>query len=86
MKRNCLKLIWAIFKKKINNISYKSNSPENIFLEIDDYIENLGNNPVDETDLLYGPFDTVNRIYGPLLRPQGVNLIGARTGAKKTSL
>jgi replicative DNA helicase len=62
----------------------KNNGPESVYGDIEDVIEERGNNPTDDFGLM-GPFDTINRIYGSLLRKGSITLIGARTGIGKTS-
>lgn len=59
-------------------------SPEDIFCDLEQVVEERGNNPQEEIGLM-GPFDTINRIYGSLLRDGAITVIGARTGIGKTS-
>lgn len=63
----------------------KSNGPVNIFEDIEAVIEEIGNNPPDANAFLYGPFETINYLYGSLLRPGNITMIGARTSVGKTA-
>jgi replicative DNA helicase len=62
------------------------NEPEDVFKDLEQIIEEIGNNPPDPNQFMFGPFETINRIYGSLVRPGAINLVGARTGIGKTSL
>jgi replicative DNA helicase len=72
------------YATKVNSFS-NTEKTENIYTDIEEYIEGLANDPPKESDLLFGPFKTVNKIYGSLLRPGAINLVGARTSVGKTS-
>ncbi len=61
-----------------------SNGPQSVYEGLPEMIEERGNNPTDDFGLM-GPFDTVNNMYGSLLRKGSITLIGARTGIGKTS-
>ena len=52
---------------------------------MENVIEERGNNPITEFGFL-GPFPTVNKIYGSLLRPGNISVIVARSGVGKTLL
>lgn len=56
----------------------------NVFETMEKNIEDRVINP--PKDFLYGPFATVNRIFGSITIPGNITLIGARTGANKTNL
>ena len=56
----------------------------NIFDNIRDFVEARADNPLQ--NFLMGPFPTINKIYGTLLPPACINLIGARSGVSKTAL
>ncbi len=75
-----------ILSDKVHSFSSSNQKLENIFDDMEFKIEEIGSNPPDPKTLLWGPMPTINKIFGPLLVPQGINLVGARTGAKKTSL
>lgn len=49
-------------------------------------IEDIGDNPPDKSKFLLGPFPTVNRIYGPLLRDSNIVVAAMRSGIGKSSL
>lgn len=65
--------------QKYNNVK-----PPNIFESIKQVVEDRADNP--PKNFLYGPFKTINEIYGTLLPPACLNLIGARSGVSKTAL
>lgn len=58
---------------------------EDIFEDMEDVIEERGNNPLKEFGMM-GPFSRVNEIYGSLLTRGNINLVAARTGQGKTQL
>lgn len=57
----------------------------NIYESLEEIMEEIGNNPRTEFGMM-GPFKRVNEIYGSLLRPGNICLIGARQNVGKTSL
>lgn len=73
--------IYANKTKDIINLN-SADSPD-IMSSLEDYIEDLGDNPLDESKILYGPFKSVNNLYGSLHRPGNITLIGARSGVAK---
>lgn len=75
----------GIFNKTINLYENNDEKPVNIFDEMEAVIEERGNNPITEFGLM-GPFPTVNKIYGSLLRPGNITVIVARSGVGKTLL
>ncbi len=74
-----------IYNEKVG-LSVINDGPINIYLNLKEKVDNVAKNPPDPNKFLFGPFETVNRIYGSLLRPSSINLIGARTAAGKTQL
>ncbi len=74
-----------IYAEKLNGY-YHSNKIEDIFVSAESVIEEIGNNPPNEKNFMFGPFPTVNRIYGSLHMPGNISIVGARSGAGKTSL
>lgn len=72
-----------IYNDKINLYEMGSNKPENLFDEMEDFIEERGNNPIDEFGLM-GPHQRVNELYGSLLRPGNITVVVARAGVGKT--
>ncbi|RTK98861.1 MAG: hypothetical protein EKK57_10835 [Proteobacteria bacterium] len=68
------------------SISINKSEAKEICEGLEDRIEYLGNNPVDESKMLMGPFPSVNKLYGSLHRPGNITLLGARSGVAKTSL
>lgn len=72
-----------IYNDKVNLYEMGSNKPENLFEEMEDFIEERGNNPIDEFGLM-GPHERVNELYGSLLRPGNITVVVARAGVGKT--
>mgnify|MGYP001445419634 CR=1 FL=1 len=72
-----------IYNDKVNLYEMGSNKPENLFDEMEDFIEERGNNPIDEFGLM-GPHERVNELYGSLLRPGNITVVVARAGVGKT--
>ena len=72
-----------VYNSKINLYEAGDNLPENIYDEMEDLVEERGNNPVVEFGMM-GPHPTVNKIYGSLLRPGNITVIVARSGVGKT--
>jgi replicative DNA helicase len=72
-----------IYNDKINLYEIGSNKPENLFDEMEDFIEERGNNPIDEFGLM-GPHERINDLYGSLFRPGNIAVVVARAGVGKT--
>lgn len=72
-----------IYNEKINLFEVGDDVPKNIYDEMEHFIEDRGNNPVDEFGMM-GPHEKVNDIYGSLLRPGNITVIVARSGVGKT--
>ncbi|MBL69621.1 MAG: hypothetical protein CMO74_14465 [Verrucomicrobiales bacterium] len=72
-----------IYNDKINLYQEGSDAPENIFEEMEQIIEARGNDPVSEFGFL-GPHDSINNLYGSLLRPGNITVLVARSGVGKT--
>ena len=72
-----------IYNEQINLYENSDNQPCNIFDEMEDFIEERGNNPVEEFGFS-GPHPTLQNIYGSLLRPGNITVIVARSGVGKT--
>ena len=73
----------AIYNSKINLYEIGKDVPENIYADMEDIIEERGNNPITEFGMM-GPHPKVNEIYGSLLRPGNITVIVARSGVGKT--
>lgn len=56
---------------------------ENIFETVEDFVEELGNNPQDQISL-YGPHQLLNSVYGSICRPGNVTIFAARSGVGKS--
>jgi replicative DNA helicase len=72
-----------IYNEKINLFEVGSDTPENIYEEMENFIEERGNNPLEEFGMM-GPHEKINDIYGSLLRPGNITVIVARSGVGKT--
>jgi replicative DNA helicase len=72
-----------LYNQKINLFEVGDDTPRNIYEEMESFIEERGNNPVDEFGMM-GPHEKVNNIYGSLLRPGNITVIVARSGVGKT--
>ena len=72
-----------IYNENINMFEVGSDVPENIFEQMEDLIEERGNNPLEEFGMM-GPHEKINDIYGSLLRPGNITVIVARSGVGKT--
>ena len=60
-----------------------SNVPEDLFTDMENHVEDRGNNPIEEFGLL-GPHKRLHELYGSLLRPGNITTITARSGVGKT--
>lgn len=75
------------YGKTITSFRNSSNEkPENIIESLEETIENIGNNPPDPSKYPLGPFITVNRMFGSLVKRGQITLICSRSGVGKTSL
>ena len=72
-----------IYNDIINLFEVGDDVPSNIYEEMEDFIEERGNNPIDEFGMM-GPHEKINDIYGSLLRPGNITVIVARSGVGKT--
>lgn len=71
------------YNEKINLYEIGSNNPENLFEDMEDFIEERGNNPIEEFGLM-GPHRRINELYGSLFRPGNITVVVARAGVGKT--
>jgi len=74
-----------VFNKRVNHFELEGDVPVNIYDEMEAIIEDRGNNPVSDFGML-GPFPTVNKIYGSLVREGNVAVIVARAKVGKSQL
>jgi len=72
------------FNQDMDLFFRKKNIPENIFEEMESMIEERGNNPQTEFGLM-GPHESINNLYGSLLRPGNITVIVSRSGVGKTT-
>lgn len=83
---NIVSMADKLYSEKINLFERSGNKEfSNIYDSMEAQIEERGNNPIEEFGFM-GPFERVNALYGSLLRPGNITLIGSRTGVGKTSL
>ena len=61
----------------------KTLSSSATFDDMEEFIEERGNNPIDQFGLM-GPHERVNELYGSLLRPGNITVVVARAGVGKT--
>ena len=71
------------FNGKINLFDNGPEKPVNIYDELEEFIEDRGNNPVTEFGLS-GPHERLQELYGSLLRPGNITVVVARSGVGKT--
>jgi replicative DNA helicase len=71
------------YNSRINLYEIGNDTPENIYDDMEDIIEERGNNPITEFGMM-GPHQKINEIYGSLLRPGNITVIVARSGVGKT--
>lgn len=71
------------FNATINLYDSDSSKPENLFLDMEDWVEERGNNPIEEFGLK-GPHQRLHDLYGSLLRAGNITTITARSGVGKT--
>lgn len=72
-----------IYNDAMNLYDSASENPENLFGDMEDWIEERGNDPVEEFGLI-GPHPRTHSLYGSLLRPGNITTITARSGVGKT--
>lgn len=81
--------IQEIVDKEVNSVMSQVDSsdvgPVNIYDDIEDLIEERGNNPIKDYGMM-GPYPRVNEIYGSLVRPGNITIIVARAKAGKTTI
>ena len=72
-----------VYNSKINLYETGEDSPVNIYDEMEDLVEDRGNNPITDFGMM-GPHKKVNEMYGSLLRPGNITVVVARSGVGKT--
>jgi len=72
-----------MYHDTINMFENATAQPENIFDDLEDWVEERGNNPIEEFGII-GPHKRINEMYGSLLRPGNITVITARSGVGKT--
>ena len=72
-----------MYNESMSIYDYGANVPEDLFLDMEDYVEERGNNPVEEYGLI-GPHSRLHELYGSLLREGNITTITARSGVGKT--
>ena len=81
--REIVEIADNVYNSRINLYEIGNDVPTNIYDEMEDVIEELGNNPVTEFGMM-GPHKKINDIYGSLLRPGNITVVVARSGVGKT--
>lgn len=71
-----------LYNSKIDLFDSGEDVPENIYEDMEDIIEERGNNPIENFGHL-GPHPMINKIYGSLLRNGNITVIVARSGVGK---
>jgi len=71
------------FNSKINLFDNGPEKPVNIYDELPDFVEERGNNPIEEFGMS-GPHKRLQELYGSLLRPGNITVFVARSGVGKT--
>jgi len=82
---NVLRELDTINNSKIKEIVHESDEPVDLCSGLEEMIEGIADNPPDDKKFLMGPFPTINKIYGSLLRRGAINLTAARSGIGKTA-
>ena len=72
-----------IYNNHINMYEGGNNEPENIFDDMEEYIEMLGENPVEDFGMM-GPHPRINELYGSLVRPGNMSVVVARSAVGKS--
>ena len=72
-----------LYNDQINLYETGEDQPQDIFAEMEDLIEERGNNPVTEFGFA-GPHPKIQDMYGSLLRPGNITVVVARSGVGKT--
>lgn len=73
----------AIYSKDVNAFELDGDVPVNIYDDMERIIEDAGKN---QEEALFGPYPTVNKIYGSLLRAGNIMCLTSRSGVGKTSM
>lgn len=74
-----------VYHAQINHFETMGDRPSDLYEKMEEIVEERGNNPIENFGLM-GPFKTVNKIYGSLVRPGNIGVICARAKTGKTSL
>ena len=73
----------SIYNENINVFQEESDCPENIFEDMESIMEERGENPKGQSGFM-GPHQTINNLYGSLLKPGNITVLVARSGVGKT--
>ena len=74
----------SIYNRHIDSYSFNSDTPENIYADMEAIVEERGNNPITEFGFM-GPHPRLNELYGSLLRAGNISVVVARSGVGKTT-
>lgn len=72
-----------VYNSRINLYETGDDVPVNIYDDMENIIEERGNNPITEFGMM-GPHKKTNQMYGSLLRPGNITVVVARSGVGKT--
>lgn len=75
----------AIYNEKVNLYEIGTSGPTSLYSDLEEFIEARGENPSYEFGFL-GPYQSINKIYGSLLRGGNITVIVSRAGVGKTTL
>lgn len=73
-----------IYNRKVNHFELDGDVPVDLYSQMEFIVEDRGNNPITEFGMM-GPFPTLNKIYGSLVRPGNIGVVCARAKTGKTS-
>ena len=73
----------SIYNDQINLYEVGESKPENIYDDMEDWVEERGNNPIEDFGPS-GPHPRINEMYGSLVRPGNITVVVARSGVGKT--
>ena len=73
-----------LYNERLHLFHQVENSPQNVFEDMVEVIEDRGENPISEFGLM-GPHERINDLYGSLLRPGNITVVCARSGVGKTT-
>lgn len=73
-----------MYHNSIKDFELGDSGPIDLFAQMEEVIEERGNNPIDEVGLM-GPYPRINELYGSLLLAGNITVIVARSGVGKST-